>query len=401
MGAMAEEAARRGSLPLALLAAEAVTPAPELIREHLPGLAQASWLGVGAWQWLAMAAALAGAVGIGVALSRLFHLFSRSLSHRPQTSWFVSLSRAIQSPLAGLLSVGAFDLAVRYIDLVGNLSVIVDTLASQLLIAGGAWLLVAAGRSLAANLEKGLLGDDEFASRGARTQVRLARHVWTWLVVLLAVAGALSGFHAVRTIGVSLLASAGIVGIVVGIAAQKSLGGIMAGIQLSMTQQLRIGDTVVVDTELGTVEEIHLTFVVLRLWDLRRLIVPATHFLEQSFQNWTRVRTHLIGSVELWVDYAAPLAALREELARVCKASKLWDSQSCVLQVTDASDKALKIRMLVSAEGPSGLFDLRCEVRERLVALLRSLDGGVYLPHDRSSNLPEVAPAPSTNPSNP
>jgi small-conductance mechanosensitive channel len=374
----------------------AATPAPELLRRHFPGLVQASWLGVAAWQWLAMLAALAGAVGIGVALSRLFHLLSRSFAPKPQSSWLVSLSRAIQTPLASLLAVGAFDWAVHYIDLVGNISVIVDTVASQLLIAGGAWLLVLAGRSLAADLERNLLGDDEFASRGARTQVRLARHVWTGLVVLLALATALSGFHAVRTIGMSLLASAGIVGIVAGIAAQKSLGGVVAGIQLSMTQQLRIGDTVVVDTEFGTVEEIHLTFVVLRLWDLRRLIVPATHFLEQSFQNWTRVRTHLVGSVELWVDYAAPLAPLREELARVCHASKLWDGQSCVLQVTDASDKALKLRMLVSAAGASGLFDLRCEVRERIAALLQSLDGGIYLPHDRSSNLPEAAPAPGT-----
>jgi small-conductance mechanosensitive channel len=206
----------------------------------------------------------------------------------------------------------------------------------------------------------------------------------------------LSGFHVVRTIGVSLLASAGILGIVFGIAAQKSIGGLVAGIQLAVTQQLRIGDTVIVDTERGTVEEIHLTFVVLRLWDLRRLIVPATHFLEQSFQNWTRVRTHLLGTVELWVDYAAPLAPLRAELALACKTSKLWDGKTCLLQVTDASDKALKIRMLVSAEGSGHLFDLRCEVRERVVELLQSLGGGIYLPHDRSSSLPDLPEPPRT-----
>jgi len=240
-------------------------------------------------------------------------------------------------------------------------------------------------------LETRLLANDEFMSRGPRTQVRLARHVWTGLVVLVALALILSGFHVVRTIGVSLLASAGIVGIVFGIAAQKSLGGLVAGIQLSMTQQLRIGDTVVVDTELGVVEEMHLTFVVVRLLDLRRLIVPATHFLDQSFQNWTRVRTHLLGSVELWVDYAAPLEQLRAELLRICKANKLWDGQTCTLQVTDASDKALKVRLMISAEGSTRLFDLRCEVREQIVALLQSLSGGRYLPHDRSSNLPDAA----------
>jgi small-conductance mechanosensitive channel len=347
--------------------------------------------GAGAWQWAAMAAALAGALGLGVALSRLFHLFLNSFAKRPHTNWLVSLNRAIQNPIASLIALGAFDLAVHFIDLVGHVSQLVDALTRQLLTAAAAWLLIESGRALAARLETRLLADDEFMSRGPRTQVRLARHVWTGLVVLVALALILSGFHVVRTIGVSLLASAGIVGIVFGIAAQKSLGGLVAGIQLSMTQQLRIGDTVVVDTELGVVEEMHLTFVVVRLLDLRRLIVPATHFLDQSFQNWTRVRTHLLGSVELWVDYAAPLEQLRAELLRICKANKLWDGQTCTLQVTDASDKALKVRLMISAEGSTRLFDLRCEVREQIVALLQSLSGGRYLPHDRSSNLPDAA----------
>jgi small-conductance mechanosensitive channel len=213
------------------------------------------------------------------------------------------------------------------------------------------------------------------------------------LIVLIAVALILSGFSAVRTIGVSLLASAGIVGIVVGIAAQKSLGGLVAGIQLAVTQQIRLGDTVVVGIETGTVEEIHLTFVVLRLWDLRRLIVPASTFLEQTFQNWTRVRTHLLGAVDLWVDYSTPLAPVREQLARCCHASKLWDGVTCLLQVTEASDKAMKIRLLVSSEGWENLFNLRCEIRESVLGLLQSLGGGTYLPHDRSVTLAAAVPS--------
>ncbi len=377
------------SLPIAFPLAHPEAGTPDFVREHFPALAQTSVLGVAAWQVLAMIAALAGAVAIGAALSRLFHRLSRPLSKRSGNDWFVPLSRSVQNPIAGLVAVGAFDLAVHLIDLVGHISVIVDTMTRQLLIGAVAWLLVVGGGSLASTLEQNLVGTDEFSSRGARTQLRVAYRVSSGLVVLIALALILSGFDAVRNIGVSLLASAGIASVVIGIAAQKTLGGFVAGIQLSITQPIRIGDTVVVDTEFGTVEQIHLTFVVLRLWDLRRLIVPVSKFLEQSFQNWTRVRTNLLGTAELWVDFTAPLATLREELARVCKASKLWDGQTCVLQVTGSSERSMQIRMLVSADGPGNLFDLRCEVREKVIALLQSLDAGIYLPHDRTIDLPE------------
>jgi len=376
------------ALSLTLLVAQANAGSPDLVREHFPVLAQASLLGVVAWQWLAMIAALVGAGGIGAALSRLFHRMSRARSKRPGKSWFELLSGAIQNPLTGLISLAVFDWIVHLIDLVGHISVIVDAVAHQLLIGLGAWFVVAAGGALAGILEQNLVGSDEFSSRGVRTQLRVAHRVLSGLVVVIALALILSGFKAVRNIGVSLLASAGIASVVIGIAAQKTLGSMVAGIQLSIAQPVRIGDTVVVDTEFGTVEQIHLTFVVLRLWDLRRMIVPASRFIDQSFQNWTRVRTHLLGTVELWVDYTAPIATLRDELVRVCKASKLWDAQTCGLQVVDASEKSMKIRMLVSADGSGSLFDLRCEVREHLIAFLQSLHGGIYLPHDRSSSLP-------------
>ena len=373
-------------LGFALASAQPETGLRDFVREHLPGLTQTSFFGVVAWQWMAMGAALVGAVGVGFVLARLFYWLSRPIS-KGRWSWLVSLSRAIQRPLAALFALATFDLAVHFIDLVGHISVTVDTVARQLLIGGGAWLLIAAGGSLTVSLEKNLVVADEFESRGARTQLRVAHRALSAILVVVALALILSGFTAVRHIGLSLLASAGIVSIVIGIAAQKALSGLVAGIQLSITQQVRIGDTVVVDTEMGTVEEIHLSFVVLRLWDLRRLIVPATRLLEQPFQNWTRVRTHLLGTVELWVDYSAPLETLRDELARVCKASKRWDGRTSDLRVTDASDKALRVQMLVSAEGSGNLFELRCEVRERIVASLKSLAGGIYLPHDRSSNI--------------
>jgi len=360
-------------------------------------------LGVAGWQWLAMGAALLLALGIGLMLSRVFLQVSKLVGDRARTSWLISLGQAVQTPLTGLLALGTFDGAVHLIDLTGRVSLTVDTLSRQLFIAGLAWLIIDAAESVTGSIERGLSGQDEFQSRGIRTQLLVAHRAFSVIVVVGALAAILSGFHAVRSIGVSLLASAGIASVVIGIAAQKTLGSFLAGIQLSVSQQIRLGDTVVLDKEFCTVEEIRLTYVVLKTWDLRRLVVPVNKFLDQTFQNWTRVRTHLLGTAELWVDFNTPLAAPREELTRICRESKLWDQRVCALQVTDATDKAMLLRLLVSAETSGNLFDLRCEVREKMIAFLSRLDGGVHLPFSRNANLPEpnATASPSSSPSSP
>ncbi len=360
-------------------------PVPPFVEAHFPELGTPWMLGVAGWQWLAMAAALLLALGIGLTLSRVFLLISRLAGDRAKT-WVISLGKAIQT-LTGLLALGAFDGAVHWIDLTGRVSDTVDTLSRQLLVAGLAWLMIDASGSVTGSIERGLSGQDEFESRGIRTQLLVAHRAFSVIVVVGALAAILSGFHAVRSIGVSLLASAGIASVVIGIAAQKTLGSFLAGIQLSVSQQVRLGDTIVLDKEFCTVEEIRLTYVVLRTWDLRRLVVPVNKFLDTTFQNWTRVRTHLLGTAELWVDFTTPLAAARDELARLCKESKLWDQRVCSLQVTDASDKAMLLRMLVSAENASNLFDLRCEIREKMIAFLTRLDGGVHLPLSRNADV--------------
>jgi len=388
-------------VPIAGAVTLANYPAPPFVEKHFPGLTE-PLLGVAGWQWLAMAAALLLALAIGFTLSRVFLLVSRLMGKRQPASWLVSFGQAIQTPLTGLLALGTFDGAVHWIDLTGRVSLFVDTLSRQLFIAGLAWLIIDASESVTDSLERSLSGQDEFQSRGIRTQLLVAHRAFSVIVVVGAVAGILSGFHAVRNIGVSLLASAGIVSVVIGIAAQKTLGNLLAGILLSVSQQIRLGDTVVLDNEFCTVEEIRLTYVVLRTWDLRRLMVPVNKFLDQTFQNWTRVRTHLLGTVELWVDFGTPLAAPRQELARLCRESKLWDQRVCSLQVTASSDKAMKLRLLVSAENASQLFDLRCEVREKMIAFFDSLAGGRAIsaaqPQRRrasSSGLQPVAPASS------
>jgi small-conductance mechanosensitive channel len=184
-------------------------------------------------------------------------------------------------------------------------------------------------------------------------------------------ATALMTFEKVRQLGTTLLASAGIAGIIIGIAAQRSIAALIAGVQMALTQPIRVDDVVIVENEWGRIEEITLTYVVVRIWDLRRLIVPTTYFLEKPFQNWTRVSTDLLGTVFLYVDYTVPVEEVRAELKRLAENSELWDGQVCVLQVTDTTEHAMQLRVLVSASDASNAWTLRCEVREKLVEFIQ------------------------------
>ena len=182
--------------------------------------------------------------------------------------------------------------------------------------------------------------------------------------------------------GTSLLASAGIAGVIIGFAAQRSIATLVAGFQIAVTQPIRIDDVVIVENEWGKIEDITLTYVVVQIWDLRRLVLPITYFIEKPFQNWTRASAELLGSVFLHVDYTMPLAPLREELDRILAASKLWDGKVKVLQVTDAREHTLELRVLASARDAPTAWDLRCEVREKLIAFLQA-EHPTALPRDR------------------
>lgn len=204
------------------------------------------------------------------------------------------------------------------------------------------------------------------------TQVRVLRRVAVTVVTLFTMAGALMTFDSVRQYGVSLIASAGAAGLVVGLAARPLLTNLFAGIQIAITQPIRIGDAVIVENEWGEVEEITGTYVVIKIWDWRRLVVPLSYFLEKPFQNWTRQSTDLIGTVLLWVDYTVPVAPIRVKLEEIARSSKLWDGQVVNLQVVDANERAVQLRVLVSARTAPEAWDLRCEVREKLIAFLQA-----------------------------
>lgn len=212
---------------------------------------------------------------------------------------------------------------------------------------------------------------ENLMARGQITQTRILSRTATVIVMLIAFAAALMTIEPVRQYGVSLLAAGGAAGLVVGLAAQPLLSNIIAGLQLAVTQPIRIDDAVIVEGEWGTVEEITSTYVVIKIWDWRRLVVPLKYFMERPFQNWTRDTASLIGSVILYVDYRAPVATIREELQRIAEASRLWDRNVVGLQVIEVSERTMQLRALVSARNAGTAFDLRCEVRERLIDFLQ------------------------------
>lgn len=213
--------------------------------------------------------------------------------------------------------------------------------------------------------------EDNLQARRIMTQYRVIERIGTVLISVLAVGAILMTFDSVRQFGVSLLASAGIAGVVIGFAAQKSLGTLLAGIQIAVSQPIRLDDVVIVEGEWGRVEEITLTYVVVRVWDERRLIVPVTYFLDNPFQNWTYTSAEILGTVFIYSDYSVPVEKVRQELKRILDESELWDGRLWSLLVTDSTEHTLELRALVSAANSSKAWDLRCHVRERLIEFLQ------------------------------
>jgi small-conductance mechanosensitive channel len=213
--------------------------------------------------------------------------------------------------------------------------------------------------------------DDNLRARKVYTQIQMAKKIIALVVGILALAAILMSFKTSRQLGAGILASAGVMGIIIGFAAQRTLANIMAGIQLAITQPIRIDDVVVVEGEWGRIEEITLTYVVVRIWDLRRLILPISYFMEKPFQNWTRVSSQILGTVYLHVDFRVPIAGIRNELQKILKDSEYWDGQVCRLHSTEAGERVVQLRALMSAADSSSAWELRCEVREKLIEFVR------------------------------
>ena len=209
--------------------------------------------------------------------------------------------------------------------------------------------------------------DDNLRERKVRTQLIFVRKVVIIVIVLVTLSVILLSFSSVRRLGAGLLTGVGIGSIIIGFAAQKSLGNFLAGFQIAFTQPIRIDDVLIVEGEWGRVEDITLTYVVLNIWDQRRLILPINYFIEKPFQNWTRTSSELLGTVFIYVDYTFSVDRLRVELTRLLEATPMWDKRVGILQVTDAKEHTMELRALVSAKNSSTAFDLRCYIRENLL----------------------------------
>jgi small-conductance mechanosensitive channel len=249
----------------------------------------------------------------------------------------------------------------------------VQRLMALLLIACLTWLVSNAIRGVSQGViaANPISVADNLEARRIQTQTHVLARSLQGLAVLIGLALILMTFPAARQIGASLLASAGVVGIVAGFAARPVLGNLIAGLQIGLSQPIRLDDVVIVENEWGIIEEITGTYVVVRIWDQRRLIVPLQYWIEKPFQNWTRSSSELIGTVFLWVDYRMPLAPLRTELQRLCEASVHWDKRLAMIQVTEAGPHAMQLRCLVTSASASAAWDLRCEVREGLLDFMQ------------------------------
>jgi small-conductance mechanosensitive channel len=314
-------------------------------------------------------AALAG-FAIGLLLLLLLRLWARRRGGQPLAR---SLLRRLAGPLRLVLPLLAVAIVLPFTGVQGPLQQLLRQLLSILVIAAIAWLLIRGAALLQDYLLEryNIQAADNLKARKLYTQIRYLRRVLAVVVAVLAAAAILMNFDKVRQLGTTILASAGILGIVLGFASQRSIALLFAGFQVAVTQPIRIDDVVVIEGEWGHIEEITLSFVVVRIWDLRRLVVPISYFLEKPIQNWTRVSADLLGTVYLYCDYSVPIAAVRAELQRALKASPLWDGKAAGVQVTGASEKTVELRALVSASDSSKLWDLRCAVREQLLGFLQ------------------------------
>lgn len=252
------------------------------------------------------------------------------------------------------------------------------------LIASLAWLAVAVLLILEAVVLDRYSVDvaDNRRARRLRTQMILARRVGVALVVVLAAGSVMLTFPAIQALGAGLLASAGVISIVAGLAIQTSLVNVFAGMQLAFTDAIRVDDVVVVQKEWGRIEEITLTYVVVHIWDDRRLILPSTYFTTTPFENWTRRQSAVMGTVEFDLDWRAPVEDMRTELRQVLADTELWDERVGILQITDATGGFVRVRILVSAADSAALFDLRCLIREAMVTFLQQ-GHPESLPHQR------------------
>lgn len=374
---------------VAMVGALYSTFGPQGWEGHLPpSLTRTTLLGNAPWQWLGLLLLVIASYAAARAVSWALVGIARRLVKRTRTKVDDRLVEAARRPLRIVLLVVIFRELVDDLHLSAVVLNVCEHVAFTLLVIGIAWFVVRAIGLGASWAEERLPSESQsdVEQRVRHTQLALLRRIAAVVVVVVAIAIVLVQFEFVRNVGLSILASAGLAGIVLGIAAQRSLAGVIAGLQLSITQPIRLGDKVIIEKEFGVIEEINLTYVVVRIWDDRRLVVPITKFLEQPFENWTMTAPELQGAVTFTVDYTTPVDLVRAELTRIVTSHPAWDQRVCSLQVTDVTDRGVVLRALVSASNSGKVWDLRCDVREKMLRFIAGLEGGKFLVRTRVSS---------------
>jgi small-conductance mechanosensitive channel len=332
------------------------------------------------WQLIALILSAAVFYYVAGLAAYVITAFVRRAVRRTKVEWDDDLSLHLPRPLrfllwAVLIQVAAVSL--RLSEPAGNAVMLL--LRSGMLAAVGLFFhraVLVLSQHIEADLAR--KQSDERKRKGMATQIRVLQRIASGFVLFVVAAVILAQFQVVRTVGLSLLASAGVAGVVLGFAAQRSVANLFAGIQIMLTQPIRIGDVVIVEGEWGSIEEITFTHVIVKIWDLRRLVIPIAYFLERPFQNWTRTSTELLGTIYFYTDHTVDLAAMRAELDRILAETDLWDGKVKGIVVTDVKERVAEVRVLISAANSGKHWDLRCLVREKMLDWLQR--EGKYLP---------------------
>jgi small-conductance mechanosensitive channel len=361
---------------------------------HGIAIALADWR-----NWLTTTLVSVCAVVLGIVVQRVLFAAARRSTRNHSGYLLASIVRFAELPSRVILPVLMLLAAVPWLKVTPNTLALLLRALELVLIAALGWLAIATLNAIQEFIANRYTVDaaDNLAARRMRTQVQLLRHIAVTVVVVVTIAIMLMTFPNIRHLGESLFASAGLAALVAGLAARTTLSSLFAGFQIALTQPIRLDDAVVVEGEWGWIEEITTTYVIVRVWDLRRLVVPLSYFIEKPFQNWTRRTADLLGTVFLYTDYSVPVDVVRKELLNILQTSGMWDGRTWGLQVTNATDRSIELRALMSAPNGPRVFDLRCYVREKLIAFLqreypRSLprvraefDGSPFLDGDSSS----------------
>jgi small-conductance mechanosensitive channel len=330
-------------------------------------------------------ALLVGIAAVALLLQRVAFVFLRRLAAKHADGVLAAVVHRAAAPSRFIFPLVAVELALPDVAIPVWFKEPAERLLALCIVAAIAWVVIAL-IGLAVDLAKRryrIDEDDNLRARQVETRLDILSRTATTLVLLVGLSAMLMTFPPIRTLGATLLASAGLAGLAVGLAARPILENLVAGVQIALTQPIRMDDVVIVETEYGRIEKITATYVVVRLWDLRRMVLPLTYFIDHPFQNWTYNTANLIGSVFLYLDYSISIDALRAELDRILANAPLFDGKVKNVALTDAKDNGtVEVRVLVSARNSSELFDLRCLVRERLLAFVRDTDAGM-LPSTR------------------